>query len=78
MDVYPEILLADGYEDAFMGLVQQFSKDPIAVYDTEKCIEILISKGMTREEAWEYFEFNTQGAWVGEATPVFFTPYKIN
>jgi hypothetical protein len=26
---------------------------------------------MTREEAEEFFEFNTIGAWLGDATPVF-------
>lgn len=28
---------------------------------------------MSEEEAEEFFEFNTQGAWVGKRTPVFLT-----
>eukprot|EP01050_Picozoa_sp_SAG11_P002842 SAG11_NODE_148_length_14747_cov_217.933517_19_plen_83_part_00 len=48
------LLVADGFEDAFMG------------------IDILIMRdGMDREEAEEYFEYNVQGAYVGENTPVF-------
>ena len=26
---------------------------------------------MTEEEALEYFDYNVQGAWVGEGTPIF-------
>ncbi len=64
------ILLADGLDEAFIGIGWQFNT-PLAVYDRDKCIEILESQGMTPEEAQEYFYFNTQGAYVGEQTPVF-------
>ncbi len=32
---------------------------------------------MTEEEAVEYLEFNTVGAWVGEQTPVFVYPMTM-
>ena len=64
------ILLADGLDEAFIGIGWQFNT-PLAVYDRDKCIEILESQGMTPEEAQEYFYFNTQGAYVGEQTPIF-------
>ena len=64
------ILLADGFEDAFVGIGRQFGK-PFAVYDRFKCIEILIKEGMSEEEAEEYFQYNTEGAWVGDQTPIF-------
>lgn len=63
------ILLADGFENAFIGIGRQFGK-PMAVYDRKKCIKILM-KDMPYEEAEEYFQFNVEGAWVGEQTPVF-------
>ncbi|RQW76719.1 MAG: hypothetical protein EHM14_15945 [Methanothrix sp.] len=66
-----ESLLADGFEAAIIGVGRQFTKAPVIVYDYAKCIEILVKKGMTHDEAVEYFEFNTQGAWMGEQTPVF-------
>ena len=67
-----EALLADGFEDALIGVGQQFNKT-LAVYDRQKCIEILIDRdGMSEEEAVEYFEFNVTNAWVGENTPIFF------
>lgn len=64
------VLLADGFENAFIGIGQQFGK-PISVYDRGKCIRILEEQGMSPEEAEEYFSFNTEGAWVGEQTPIF-------
>jgi hypothetical protein len=66
-----QVQLADGFEDAFIGIARQFGK-PIAVYDREKCIDILVNRdGMSPEEAEEYFQFNVEGAWVGENTPAF-------
>jgi len=66
-----EILLADGLEEAFIGLsAMQPSRQMCAVYDYDKCIAVL-EKDMSYDEAVEYFEFNTVGAWVGEHTPIF-------
>jgi len=63
-------LLADGFEEALIGLGTQFNKE-VAVYDYEKCIAILMRSGMDHEEASEYMDFNVTGAYVGEHTPVF-------
>jgi len=65
------ILTADGFEEAFVGIGRQFGK-PMAVYDRTKCIEILMENdGMDYEDAEEYFQYNVEGAWVGENTPIF-------
>lgn len=64
-----QILLADGFEDAFLGIGRQFNR-VFAVYDRSKCIDIL-SKDMPYDEAEEYFQFNVEGAYVGENTPAF-------
>ena len=32
--------------------------------------------GMTRDDAEEFFQFNTVGSWVGEKTPIFIS-HKI-
>lgn len=63
------VFLADGFDDAFLGIGQQFNRF-FAVYDRFKCIEIL-AEDMTLEDAEEYFDFNVVGAYVGENTPVF-------
>ena len=60
-----EWLTADGFDGAMIGV----SGEKV-VYSTDKCIEILKSEhGMSEEEAIEYFDFNVQGAYVGEKTP---------
>jgi hypothetical protein len=66
-----EFLLADGFEDAFLGVAYGKMREPVACYDRKKCISILMSGGMSEEEAEEFFGFNTEDAWVGEKTPVF-------
>ena len=58
---YPDdqILLADGFEDAFMGIVESFGIKPRALYNRDMCIDILMSRdGMSYEEALEFFSFN--------------------
>ena len=65
-----DIYKADGFEDALIGRGQQFNTD-FYVYSHSRCIEILMQEGMTEEEALEYFDYNVQGAWVGEGTPIF-------
>lgn len=71
-DMDPEILLADGFEDALIGYAEILS-NVVAVYDRPKCIEILRSQGMSEGEAHEYFEENVIGAYLGERTPAFVT-----
>jgi len=67
-----ELLLADGFDAALIGTGERCGQPTIAVYDREKCIEVLEKRdGMTQEEANEFFEFNVMGAWVGEQTPIF-------
>ena len=67
-----EILMADGFEDALIGVGERCSQPNLAVYDAQKCVEILVKRdGMSEEDAEEYFSFNVTGAWMGEHTPLF-------
>ena len=76
-DHNPEALLADGLEDAFLGAGSRFGEEPAAVYDADAIIDILMERdGMDYEEAHEYFDFNVQGAYVGEHTPLYLITYK--
>ena len=65
------VLLADGFDEALIGVGRQFSSPCAAVYDQTKCIEILTGQGMSHEEGQEYFDFNVIGSYVGDQTPVF-------
>ena len=72
-----EILTADGFDYALIGVCERAGQPTIAMYDKDKCINLLIERdGMTEEEAEEYFYFNVVGAWVGEYTPCVVTLYK--
>ena len=65
--MYDDILLADGFNDALVGVT---SKN-IAVYDINKCFKVLIKQGMSEEDAIDFFYFNVEGAYVGEPPPIY-------
>jgi hypothetical protein len=68
-----EPLYAVGFEAAIVGVGYQFNT-PLVVYDRDKCIDILITKqNMSALEAYEWMDYNVQGAWMGATTPVFIT-----
>lgn len=66
-----EMLFADGFDEALIGVAERCGMVPVALYDIDKCIEILIDEGLTHEDAIEHFEFNVLGSYVGENTPMF-------
>ncbi len=48
----PPMMLADGFERAFMGISEDYAGHPRAVYDYGKCLRILmIEQHMTQDEA---------------------------
>jgi preprotein translocase subunit YajC len=65
-------LTADGFDAAIVGITESF---PIRViYDHDTCIRVLMSEGMSEEDALEHFTYNVAGSHVGEQTPVFIHP----
>ena len=62
-----EILIADGFDNAVIGIDVSSMR---LIYSVEKCINILIEQGMDMTEAVEYFEFNVSGSYVVEKTPI--------
>jgi len=70
-ELNPEARLADGFEDALVGIGQQFNLY-LAVYDVKKAREVLMKRdGMSEDDAQDYLEFNVLGAYVGDNTPIF-------
>lgn len=59
------------FDDALVGITVSNGQE-VAVYDVSRCIDALM-----RAHTWDYdtasewFDFNTMGAYVGEATPIF-------
>ena len=72
-------LLATGFEEALVGVAVRCGQPGLAVYDIEKCIEILMRRdGMDEGDAREFLDFNTLGAWAGEGTPLFLHRWEVN
>lgn len=64
----PEALLADGLDHALIG----YSSKGHAIYSIDKIVSILVERdGMSKEEAKIFFDFNIDGAHMGEYTPIY-------
>jgi|TARA_R110002020_G_scaffold258651_2_gene472441 hypothetical protein len=66
-----DLLFADSFDSAIIGVSIGCDSERV-IYDTEKMAEILVTfDDMTEQEAWEFLEFNTFNAYVGEHTPIY-------
>jgi hypothetical protein len=66
-----DFLFADGFDDTIIGVSIAFDAGRV-VYDARQMVETLLQEeDITEEEAWEYLEFNTFGAYVGKNTPIY-------
>lgn len=74
-DYSDKILLADGFDNAFIGIAENSEGNPVAVYSIEKCLDILAEQFSDQDDpegdAVDFFEFNVRGSYVGEFTPMF-------
>lgn len=62
-----KFLIADGFNDAVIGVEDSSMR---LIYSVKKCIDVLVSEGMSVEEAFEHFEYNVKGGYIGEKTPI--------
>ena len=65
------------FDESVVGIVSRIDRDPVVCYSVSKIIEILMEDGMDEEEAYEYYEYNILGAYMGETTPMFLDPIPI-
>ena len=69
---YPDVLIADGFDKAIMGIVERSGMNPVVLYNKNKCIDIMVKRdGMTESEAIEFYYYNIVGAHMGDNTPCF-------
>ena len=72
------MLKIDGHDNAIIGPAMVWTENggvrDALVYDAEVIRDNLVKGGMDREDAREYIEFNIEGAYVGEDTPVLVWP----
>ena len=71
-----EAILYPDLNGALIGICEQFGRPPVAAYDLNKCITLLMEDGMDEDEAMDYFYFNPLGTWAGASTPVVITMYE--
>lgn len=66
-----ELMIADGLNDAILGIGYRCGQPDIVAYDAKKVIAILMERDdMSHEDATEHFYVNIQGSWIGEQTPI--------
>ena len=75
-EINEDAIIYPNLNEALIGICEQFGRPPVAAYDLNKCIKVLIDDGMDEDEAIDYFYYNTLGTWAGDSTPVFITMYE--
>ena len=73
MKTWMKMLKADGLDEAIIGQTTLWNVDgDVLVYSVDTIISILMNRdGLSYEEAFEFFEFNIQGSYVGDHTPLY-------
>ena len=76
-------ILLTGFEEAIVGISEEFGNGTRIIYDKNKIIEILCSRdNMSEFDAEEYYNFNILGLYAGEQNPIFLDkkikPIKID
>jgi hypothetical protein len=66
---HPDLITLDGFDEAILGVAENHGVLAVC-YDRNKIISILM-RDMNAEEAWEYYEYNILGAYMGDHTPVY-------
>jgi hypothetical protein len=64
------VLIACGFDSSIVGYTVGCGCTRV-VYDAEIMVQSLVEDGCDPEEALEYLEFNTFGAYVGEGSPIY-------
>jgi hypothetical protein len=62
-----DILFADGFDDCIIGFEPNLWK---VVYSRNLCIKLMTDNSKYDEEAIDYLEYNTFGAYMGDKTPI--------
>lgn len=64
-------LTIDGFDEAILGVHHTIEDTKKLIYSVKAIIEILCRDEMSEEDAWEYFNYNIDGSFMGDATPMF-------
>ena len=70
------MVIFDEFDDCLIGITDSLSGQPTACYSSRMIIEKLMNdRGIDFDEAYEHFNFNIFGSYLGETTPIFITDF---
>ena len=83
IDSYAEgAIILDGFNDAIVGITEEFGGIKRLLYSKYKILEILQENLMTQSEAEEYYDYNILGLYASNQNPIFLDleiiPIKMN
>ena len=84
IDSYAEgAIILDGFNDAIVGITEEFGGIKRLLYSKYKILEILQENNpMTQSEAEEYYDYNILGLYANNQNPIFLDleiiPIKMN
>jgi len=61
---------AGEFDAAIIGITHRGGHD-VLLYDEAKVIACLVLQGMTEEEAWDWWGYNIESAYLGPLTPAY-------
>ena len=82
----PDAVIFDDLDDAIIGVGQQHGMSTVAIYDRDKCIEILaksyieegVGEGDAYTDAVDYFGYNVECLYAGKNTPIIMERFEDN
>ena len=83
IDSYAEgAIILDGFNDAIVGITEEFGGIKRLLYSKDKILKILQENLMTQSEAEEYYDYNILGLYANNQNPIFLyleiIPIKMN
>jgi hypothetical protein len=84
IDNYAEgAIILDGFNDAIVGITEEFGGIKRLLYSKDKILKILQENNpITQSEAEEYYDYNIVGLYAGDQNPIFLDleiiPIKVN
>jgi len=83
IDSYAEgAIILDGFNDAIVGITEEFGGIKRLLYSKYKILKILQENLMTQSEAEEYYDYNILGLYANNQNPIFLDleiiPIKMN
>lgn len=70
-ELNPDMVFWDGFDEAIIGTAERCGIGPVIAYDVNKVIQVLCDDmDLNEEDAWDWFNFNMNGAYLGEFTPM--------